>query len=159
MRVRVKPPLRLSSRLKSLGAELKPSRDWSHRGKRRFPLHKHWRKSFLASFFNEAASEAGLYAVRRRFLDKLEANASSLSAFAKSRADGPRPAAILVRIDAHLTRNDVAAADKELAALPEKINHPPTVAHQSRGAARRAGRQPQARRRQRRGARGQIAPQ
>ena len=59
------------------------------------------------------------------FLDKLEANASKLVRIRKvGEADGSDPAAILARIEAHLARNDVAAADKELAALPEKIRSP-----------------------------------
>ncbi len=59
------------------------------------------------------------------FLDKLEANASKLVRIRKvGEADGSDPAAVLARIEAHLARNDIAAADKELAALPEKIRSP-----------------------------------
>ena len=59
------------------------------------------------------------------FLDKLEANASRLVRIRKvGEADGTDPAAVLARIEAHLARNDIAAADKELAALPEKIRSP-----------------------------------
>jgi hypothetical protein len=59
------------------------------------------------------------------FLDKLETNASKLVRIRKvGEADGSDPAAILARIEAHLARNDIAAADKELAALPEKIRSP-----------------------------------
>ena len=59
------------------------------------------------------------------FLDKLEANASKLVRIRRvGEADGSEPAAILARIEAHLARNDIAAADKELAALPEKIRSP-----------------------------------
>jgi hypothetical protein len=59
------------------------------------------------------------------FLDKLEANASKLVRIRKvGEADGSDPAAVLARIEAQLTRNDVAAADKELAALPEKVRSP-----------------------------------
>jgi hypothetical protein len=59
------------------------------------------------------------------FLDKLEANASKLVRIRKvGDADGSDPAAVLARIEAHLSRSDIAAADKELAALPEKIRSP-----------------------------------
>ena len=59
------------------------------------------------------------------FLDKLEANASKLVRIRKvGEATGSDPAAILARIEAHLARNDIAAADKELAALPEKVRSP-----------------------------------
>ncbi len=55
------------------------------------------------------------------FLDKLEANASKLVRIRKvGEANNSDPAAILARIEAHLARNDIAAAEKELAALPEK---------------------------------------
>ena len=56
------------------------------------------------------------------FLDKLEANASRLVRIRKvGEADGSDPAAVLARIEAHLARNDVASADKELSTLPEKV--------------------------------------
>ena len=59
------------------------------------------------------------------FLDKLEANASKLVRIRKvGEVDGSDPAAVLARIEAQLTRNDIAAADKELAALPEKVRSP-----------------------------------
>lgn len=56
------------------------------------------------------------------FLDKLEANASKLVRIRKvGETEGTDPAAVLARIETQLARNDIAAADKELAALPEKI--------------------------------------
>jgi hypothetical protein len=56
------------------------------------------------------------------FLDKLEANASKLVRIRKvGEAEGTDPAAVLARIETQLARNDIAAADKELTALPEKI--------------------------------------
>ena len=59
------------------------------------------------------------------FLDKLEANASKLVRIRKvGEAGGSDPAAVLARIEAQLSRSDVAAADKELAALPEKVRSP-----------------------------------
>jgi hypothetical protein len=59
------------------------------------------------------------------FIDKLEANASKLVRIRKvGEADGSDPAAVLARVEAQLARNDIAAADKELAALPEKVRSP-----------------------------------
>lgn len=59
------------------------------------------------------------------FLDKLEANASKLVRIRKvGEADGTDTAAVLARVDAQLARNDIATADKELAALPEKVRSP-----------------------------------
>jgi hypothetical protein len=56
------------------------------------------------------------------FIDKLEANASKLVRIRKvGDADGSDPAAVLARLEAQLARNEIAAADKELAALPEKV--------------------------------------
>ena len=59
------------------------------------------------------------------FLDKLEANASKLVRIRKvGEPDGSDPAAVLARVEVHLARNDITAADKELAALPEKLRSP-----------------------------------